>query len=232
MTYRDNNSPVTIWDFVLNSLTQQFNCILILPALFLVLTIDLLLADIQKGYISFTITRVKNRFSWFWAKLCALYTAAIVFPLLYTSIYLFSAIICGMEISSSFSNQSVFYMGTPPIYVLIKVLVLHILTLLAISSVILCLSILFRNSVTPSIIGAILIVLSYGSFMTPLLRTTFKWMPTSHMMLLFRVPNKVLVRPDFAQFTYSWSIAYNLTLLGLSCLSCFLLIRRINLSKK
>lgn len=115
-----------------------------------------------------------------------------------------------------------------PSAIIVTVLINYILTFTAFGMWLLMLSVLLRNVIITWIIGAIISVMGYFSWISLVLRPYYKWFPTSQMMFFSQFPNKLTEN----LFTPQWSITYNIIFFVTSFVITIIKIRTMNLSRK
>lgn len=220
---------ITVWDFIVDGLAQPFISMVIVPSLFLFLIVDLFVNDFEDGYVGYTVYRSKSRISWLIAKISTLFAGAFTFTLIIVLVYFITAILFGMAFDHRFSGHSIMYENFSPNYVLTMLMSLFVFTLTALGTFIIIITLYTRNSVVPWILGTILCVLSYVTYIRYAFRIAFVWMPTTQMFLLVRLPNKFI--ENIEVYTFQWSYIYNISFFIISVLLGVLRIRIMDLSK-
>jgi hypothetical protein len=222
---RNGIQSLNVLDYIINALTQQFNCMVMLPSIFLILVADLILSDLNNGYAGLILTRARSRLSLLLAKICVLFVCAFLFTMICTVIYLISGLLSGLPLDFTWSSHSLFTEETSPSFVLIMIECLYIFGLTAYGTFLLMVSLILRNTVFTWGTGAFMNILSYVAWLK--MREIEKWFPTSQMMFLSQYPNKLIVNTP--GFTTHWSLTYHFLLFTFSVLLGLLLFRRINL---
>jgi ABC-type transport system involved in multi-copper enzyme maturation permease subunit len=221
--------PITVWDFIVDNMSQQTNSMIIVPSLFIFLIVDLISEEINSNYIEYTIARSKSRISWFMSKISTLFTVSLFFPLVCMMIYFIVALLSGIAIGNQFSDHSLMYKSFPPTYVLTLMFVLFVFTLLALGMLILTMTMFIRNPAVSWITGAGLCILSYATFIRHEFREAFVFMPTTQLFLLVRLPNRLI--DNIQYLPIRWSYIYDITLFIISVFLGILQIRKADLLK-
>lgn len=220
---------VSVWDFMIASLTQKFLSIVLVPILFLLLIADLIIRDFNDGYLGYIMNRVSRRTTWFIAKSIALFSASFLFTAIIGVFLFIAGVIWQIPLVNSlhhplgaFAQQ----LRLVPAYMPFTMLSFCVIGLTAFGMFILTLSMFVRNSTILLGIGLFLAVLSYGTYIYyPQLAM---YLPTTHLKFDHHAP----FNPHKHAITLTWSFVYAIILFSVSFLVGLFKSRTMNLTRK
>lgn len=201
-------TPITMGDFVLASVTQQFYTLVLVPSLFLLVVVDVGVRSITRGAITYIVSRASSRFEWFIAKVATIFIASLVFSIAALVLSVVDALLAGTSWRTELTTHGVLYIHDFTLG-LWAAMTLWVVTLFALGLVIFALSLYSGSTEWPWLMGILWGILSYIFLMTH--NTTFRWMVPGQMLLLAHVPNRII--QPFNGFSLVWSYLYGMALI-------------------
>ncbi|SFX50868.1 hypothetical protein SAMN04487866_1102 [Thermoactinomyces sp. DSM 45891] len=220
-------NPVTIWDFVFNSSTHIFTCLLIFPCVFLILIWDLYIGDFGSSYLSFTTLRTKSRTHWYLAKYATLFCVAFVFSIAVAVGYILAGMALGLPFEPVVNTHSSFLVKANAFQILSMMVSFQIVALTAFGALILTISLYSRNLLVSWITGG---ALTYAGYIVFKKFTSWAFLfPTSHLMFLAHFPNQLV--PPIPTLTASISMLCGLAFILVCLVVGWIKVRKVDFAK-
>jgi len=224
------SAPNSIWEFTFSFLTSPSQSMLILPVLFLLITIDVIRLDITSNFIQFLTVRATARTNWFIAKLTSLFAMSVLYTILVVNIPLVIGMLGGLDTSYVIGEYSVFFQTTPLTSLIGTTLPTFIITFTTLGTMFSILSLYTHHHSVSLVVGTLICLLSYFTYVRYHdIGIAFKWMLTTHMFLLPKIPTKLFSSNNFSAPSFAWSYGYLLCLYITSVILGYMRVRKTNL---
>ncbi|MGN7472068.1 hypothetical protein [Brevibacillus sp. SAFN-007a] len=222
--------PHSIWEFAFSFLTSPGQSTMILPVLFFIMTVDVIRLDITNRYVQYLSVRANTRTNWFIAKLSAIFVMAILYTIMTIIIPLLIGMFSGLETAYIMGEESLFISSTSLVTLLSCIFPTFVITLTALGTLLSILTLYIYHHFIVSALGVILCLLSYLTFARYHdIGFAYKWLLTTHMYLLPKIPTKLSSSNQLVAPSFAWSYGYLCCLYITAIILGFMRIRKMNL---
>lgn len=224
-----------LWDYVFSSLSYPFATVFIIPLIYYYLIADIITKDYEGGYITFLLSRMSDRISYFISKAMVILIISNLFFLCYLIILISIALMFRLPIEGTSyyevikltleSDKSTFLILA--IQYGLFVMLLNFLGILSIS-----ISLIFNKSVYSALALIVFIIQGHNAVFSDHSKLMFS--PIAQGLLSFHSPfcfyrNNVEVNGIIKNFTVTYSIKYLLFSIAILLIVGCLRVRTMNL---
>lgn len=225
-------------DYIFSALSYPLYSICAVPLLYSYLVYDIVTRDYEGGYVSFIVSRIENRTTYFISKFILIVLTANIFffinlGILTITAMLFRLPLHGISYYPTLKFSTELGLNTGSIF-LIQYSI-YVIGLTAIGMIVLTISLLF-NSGTYSIIAVVMLMIQgrEAFFNNELI---LKWSPVSQMVLAKHYPFYFYNYGSYSNksieyYTIHYSIIFYLIVIIIAFIVGLMRINRMNLSKK
>jgi hypothetical protein len=225
-------------DYIFSSLSYPLYCICAVPLLYSYLVYDIVTRDYEGGYVSFIVSRIENRATYFISKFILIVLTANIFFFINSGILTITAMLFrlpfhGISYYPTLKFSTELGLNTGSIF-LIQYSI-YVIGLIAIGMIVLTISLLFNSGIYSIIAIVMLMIQGREAFFND--ESILKWSPVSQLALSKHYPFYFYNYGSYSNkniesYTIHYSIIFYLIIIIIAFIVGFMRINRMNLSKK